>query len=391
MLHKLCIGIFAGAVLLCILFFLLSRTAPQEAAKELKPLSYVKEEYMRCIELDEDPKTGECLNELAVYAYDTYGTKRVASEFDSLSYEAKHVWCHEVMHYMGWRAFETEEDIARAFLQSSELCDSGMYHGVMEEYLRQHGLGGDIADIIKNTCARSLASNPDLSDGTLSLCYHGLGHGLMYITTADLRRSLDYCDLLSNADSHACYGGVFMEYAAAKSVGPLSDAQRPDLSDFNYCSELSPKQKTACLSRQGMNNLVVAKGDVGEAMRLCLHIEGQDQIGCFQAVGANTPTPSRSHADSAIACKSAIGVASSSYEHCITGALGFVAQLELGDPQGMIDFCGATEDAQQISCYEQAGKNLLFWLRSGETIEEKCRLFPEGTAYQMCMKGAGAL
>lgn len=375
-----------GAGLL--LSFGTDRSANDNANKAVKPVSYVKEEYLRCISLQaENHDKGECLNDLAVYAYDSYEIPEVIAELDTLSLDSRLIWCHEIMHYIGWRVYVTEQDIAAAFLQSSELCDSGMYHGVMEEYLRQHGLQADIASLIKNTCVESLKDSPELSEGTISLCYHGLGHGLMYITTADLKRSLDYCDLLEDAASYACYGGAFMEYSANKAVGPLSDKEKPDLSDFNYCSELNEKQKASCLARQGTNNLVVAKGDVGEAMRLCLRISEPDRQGCFQAVGANTPTPSRSHADSAEVCKQAIGVATTSYQQCIKGALGFVAQLEHGDPQGMVDFCEVSDESEQRFCYERAGANLVFWLKAGELAEEKCALFPAGMPQEACLYG----
>jgi hypothetical protein len=366
-------------------------SADVELEKASKPISYVKEEYLRCISLDGgDTDKGDCLNALAVYAYDSYEIPEVVATLDTLSLNERHQWCHEVMHYIGWRAYATQKDIASSFMESAELCDSGMYHGVMEEYLRQEGLQGNMEDLIKNTCVASLQGNPELSEGTISLCYHGLGHGLMYITTADLKKSLDYCDLLEGQDAYACYGGAFMEYSANKAVGPLSDKEKPDLNDFNYCSELSEKQKSSCLSRQGTNNLVVTKGDVGEAMRLCLRIDEPDRQGCFQAVGANTPTPSRAHADSAIVCKQAIGVASTSYQQCIKGALGFVAQLGHGDPQGLYEFCNASQEQEQPYCYEQAGSNLAFWLKAGEVRESKCEFFPEGTPRENCIHGITA-
>jgi hypothetical protein len=371
------------------IFLTNDRSQDSNAAEEaIKPVSYVKEEYLRCISLEADRHVkGDCLNDLAVYAYDSYEVPQVVAQLDTLSLQDRLHWCHEVMHYMGWRSYAEEQDIAASFMQSAELCDSGMYHGVMEEYLRQEGLQGDMADLIRNTCVESLQGNPELSEGTISLCYHGLGHGLMYITTADFKRSLDYCDLLDDQESYQCYGGVFMEYSANKAVGPLSDNEKPDLNDFNYCSELSEKQKSSCLARQGTNNLVITEGNVGEAMRLCLRIDEPDRQGCFQAVGANTPTPSRSHADSAVVCKQAIGVAPSSYMQCIKGALGFVAQLGHGEPQDVLEFCDASEESEREYCYKQGGVNLSFWLKPGEAPESKCAPFHEGVARNACLEG----
>lgn len=386
-------ALIAAALLIIGIGILLSfgtdRSANDNLNKVVKPISYVKEEYLRCIQLEaKDTEKGNCLNALAQFAYDTYEVSDVVSVLDTLSYPDRDHWCHEMMHYMGWRSYGAEKDISKSFMQSAELCDNGMYHGVMEEFLRRQGIEGDIADLIQNTCSTSLEHHPDRSQGTMSLCYHGLGHGLMYITSADLKRSLDYCDLLSEADSYACYGGAFMEHIASKSVGPLSEKEKPDLADVSYCDELSDKQKAACLSRQGFHNIMITKGDVGEAMRLCLAIREENQEGCFQGVGGNTPTPSRSHADAALACKDAIGVAATSYQHCIKGALGFVIQLDHGDIQGMLDFCAATEESEQYFCYERAGDSAVYWLKDGESIEEKCALFPHREAEEACLQGA---
>ncbi len=65
-----------------------------------------------------------------------------------------------MMHYMGWRAYEKERSIADAFMNSSELCASGMYHGVAEGYLRKEGLGSNIGELIKDLCPEALQENP---------------------------------------------------------------------------------------------------------------------------------------------------------------------------------------------------------------------------------------
>lgn len=380
-------------IALCSIAYFQFATAPAKEPVEtlhpVLPISYVKEEYIRCISLEIKVDTGKCLEALASTAYDSYPTADVAAELSSLSSDEKNIWCHETMHYMGWRAFIVEEDVAKAFLHSTDLCDSGMYHGIVEEYLREHGLQGNIEDTVKHVCEDSLAQYPGVNEGVMSLCYHGLGHGLMYITTADLPASLNYCDLLDKEHRDACYGGVFMEYAVSKAVGPLSDTQKNDLSDFSYCQKLSSDQRASCLSRQGSNNIIVTGGDVKAAMKLCLAIEGEDnQTGCFIGVGTNNPGPSRSPVEASQQCKGALEVSTSSYESCINGSVGFIMQMERGITNGAMDFCSVALESMKSYCYRRIGTTLRAWTTTEDERLSLCNTLPLQEAKESCKQGS---
>ncbi len=347
-----------------------------------RPISYIKEEYLRCITLPTDSEKGECLNVLAEYAYDMYGPEIISEELDTLTMQDRNLWCHETMHYVGWQAYQHEQSVAKAFMQATELCDSAMYHGIMEEYLRQNGLEENIESLIKTVCTDALAERPDFSEGTRSLCYHGIGHGLMYITTSNLGRSLDYCDVLQDGERQSCYGGAFMEHTASKQVGPTRNNK--DLRDFSYCESLKEHQKIDCYVRQGSNNFSFTGGEVKPAMELCLELEAQYQKVCFEGVGINNPTPSKSHTQASIDCHEALEVSPASYQSCIKGSLGFVIQLDRGESQGAYDFCKATLGEYQNYCYTQMGQNLKNWLSQGETLETKCSVIEDKKFQEFC-------
>jgi hypothetical protein len=250
-----------------------------------------------------------------------------------------------------------------------------MYHGVTEAFLRKEGLSDQIDSIVKNTCEQALSKHPDLSEGTKSLCYHGLGHGLMYITSSNLRRSLDYCDLLQGTNSENCYGGVFMEYAASKAVGPL--ANNIDLEDPTYCDVLTDHQKDACYSRQGVNYLSFTKGDVAAAMQLCLRFPDKYKPGCFEGVGTNNPSPSKSDTQAGTDCLNALSVSEEAYKGCVVGSLSFIIQLDRGALTGAADFCATVPEKYKSLCYSHAGMGATIWLNSGETIADTCAVMPE--------------
>jgi len=343
----------------------------------------IKDEYLKCIKEEDDSAIAACLTAFANAAYEQFSIEVISQEIDALPLSSKNRWCHEMFHYMGWRAFDVEGDIAEAFLNSSDLCDSGMYHGVVEQYLRKHGLE-NIEEIVRTTCEASLLSHPDLSAGVLGLCYHGLGHGLMYVTSSDLGRSLQYCDALEESSAQQCYSGVFMEYASSKAMGPLDNHR--DLTDFSYCETLSDKHKAICYWRQGQDNFSATNGDVEKAMQLCLEVPPEHRSGCFEGVGTNNPAPSKLHADAGKACLSAQGVSREAYEACIRGSLSFVFALERGDSTGALQFCSALPAEDALYCARMAGVASLTWVASTHTREDMCKVFTTEAQQQACLQ-----
>ena len=357
--------------------------------KVILPVSSVKDGYISCIQKVDDEVIGECLEELTVVAYDQYPIDEIAAVLDTLEYRQKDRWCHEVMHYFGWRAYEEAPDIAEAFIRSSGFCDSGMYHGVIEEYLRNEGFSGNIKELVRNSCTDSLAGRTDLSDGHIGLCYHGLGHGLMFVTSSDLRKSLELCDELDADAAGGCYSGAFMEFTASKAFGPLGNQR--EWADFSHCPTLNDEHLWMCYHRQGINNLAAAGGDVKEAMELCLQLPEEYWNGCFLGVGANNPAPNRSHAESGRACNAALAVSEEAYLNCLDGSLGFVMQIEWGDMQGALEFCSETDPAYMQSCYTYSGKAVTSWIKDSETIEGKCAAFQTEEAQAACIQGGTGL
>ena len=357
----------------------------KEHHEPLRSVWSVKDRYLQCIQKIDTDEIATCLDELSTLAYDAYPTEEIAMVLDSLSYIQKDHWCHEVMHYMGWKAYIAEGDIAKAFLHSSELCDSGMYHGVMEEFLRREGLSSNLEDLVATSCTDSLSGRPDTSDGLLELCYHGLGHGLMYVTSSDLQASLDYCDVLKET-APACYSGALMEYVISKELGPLSNQR--DLSDFSYCEDLKEKHRDTCYVRQGLNNYAATRGDLGKAMELCLQVPEERQVLCFQGVGANNPAPGKAHDSTGSDCRVALDISKEAYISCIEGALGFVTQLEWGKTEGPALFCSAIEDGFKDFCYREIGRVIQPWITETETKEQKCAVLPTKEAQDLCVFGA---
>lgn len=341
----------------------------------------IQDRYRTCLQEPTETAIGNCMQQLAKNSLIRASVPDFSAAVASLSYQEKNRWCHEVMHYMGWESYDASKSIAQAFMNASELCDSGMYHGIMEQHVRVHGINTNVPAFIHDVCETATADKKSVSAGVISLCYHGIGHGLMFITAHNLQAALDFCDTLENMQAHSCYSGAFMEHTATKAVdGNITK----DLSDFQYCEDLRPHQHEVCYSRQGANNLQRAGGDVAQAMEYCLSVPEKRRQPCFIGVGSNTPTPGRSHYDSGSACNAAQTVSENAYTSCILGGAGFVAQLEQGDPQGLVDFCSAIESSHKEFCYTQAGLALTAWITPDTSLAAKCSAFTDQTAQDLC-------
>lgn len=353
-----------------------------------QPVSIIKEKFLQC-EAKKDPQLiGRCLHEFSKFAYDRFTVSEITGELNTLTYQQKDRWCHETMHYLGWRVYDRQQDIGKAFTEASELCDSGMYHGISEEYLSQQGMSDTIENTIQNICTESLAKTPEYSEGTVALCQHGLGHALMYLTSSNLQKSLDYCDNLGDKKDN-CYGGVYMEYTGSYIVGPLKNAA--DLSDSTFCKDLKEHQKHECYKRVGANNLSLSAGETGndveQAMRQCLKVEEGFQHDCFLGVGSNIPAPNIPFTESGASCIKALAISEEAYKTCLQGALGFVVQLEHGAMQGFTEFCEAGDPSYKQYCYYVAGFLVKGWLKKDESYATKCGELTYEEARRSCVLG----
>jgi plastocyanin len=114
--------------------------------------------------------------------------------------------CHDMLHEIGHTSYKKYGSFKEAAQFQSDFCNSGYIHGLFESYFAttEHPLGG-LSDQCKN-----YAVNRRPFD--LWQCYHGIGHGFMYLTGGDLDESLKLCqENLPINDVLSCQNGVYME------------------------------------------------------------------------------------------------------------------------------------------------------------------------------------
>lgn len=297
------------------------------------------------------------------------------------------------MHYAGWGLYKKTKNISDAFLEANSRCDSGMFHGVVEEYISEQSDGKEpkqfVVSIAPTACENDMAKN-NLLPGVRAICYHGLGHAFMFITANDLPQSLRYCDVLSPAHAGECYTGAFMENLQSKQVGrlgthPSAYAPKPDDPDYP-CNALDEKHKDFCYRYAGIAVVVRTKGDFKQAFKSCLKFDPAYRNICFWGIGSDIPAPQWTSCEAGEKCGLAREVSDEAYKQCIQGAMAFLIQLNLGSPQAVNEFCGAIEPNYRDLCFESAGANFRAWVKSDQELAKKCDQLLSARARVFCLE-----
>lgn len=155
--------------------------------------------------------------------------------------------CHDMAHDFGHRAYElygfsgamTFNDPGKlSNVDTDDICAGGYMHGILEEvFLNQP----DLKNNPNSICINVSTNNRDS-------CFHGVGHGLMFVNERNISDSLTICKNLPDVIyQRRCYEGVFMEmfwgntnHAGADSLGwdinqPLATCQTADTDQKPDC------------------------------------------------------------------------------------------------------------------------------------------------------------
>lgn len=169
------------------------------------------------------PGAYEQTRDAVLTVLDTQGQAEALAELDRLIAADPSVSgiCHAVAHDLGHAALDrVGGDAAQALSDRDDVCGGGYTHGIIEKAL---GESPDVKRDLLRICAPR-------QDGS---CFHGVGHGLMFATDMNPRKSLRLCDLSPDSLlAHRCAEGVYMQLfsgdiAAAHAAG----ADLPTLTD----------------------------------------------------------------------------------------------------------------------------------------------------------------
>jgi plastocyanin len=189
-------------------------------------------------------------------------------------------WGHYAYELYGFSGAMTYNDPSRNGLRDMDhVCAGGYMHGILEElFLNQPELKDNPNSICVNV--------PAINRGS---CFHGVGHGLMFVTERNIQSSLAICKSLPDViDERRCYEGVFMEmywgdtdHAGANSLGWTPETP------LEPCKETTDDAKPDCFLYAHLGYLREHSRDFTGALHLCTQsgLGIWDERYCLRGVG----------------------------------------------------------------------------------------------------------
>ncbi len=278
--------------------------------------------------------------------------------------------CHELMHFLGREEYYKVNDIHQVLAKSDPACFSGSYHGVVEGYLISKNLPADDATYrkeIANLCGEKISY--EVAE-IYNQCVHGIGHALMFLTEAEVPRSLKICDaLVSQKDKEYCYSGVFMENVNS-STNPDHPSNYIKADDPTYpCNVLDEQYQKMCYTLQVPHFFDWAKFDWPKTVALCGQIPLEYQEVCYRGIGSNQIGYSQ---DFLVMKNNCDLVALSGRVACIEGVVSTLATRYAGDFSRMQNFCAVVSAENKKRCYQVMGASLKSWVKDESQAVKQC-------------------
>jgi hypothetical protein len=199
---------------------------------------------------------------------------------------------HALAHDLGRLAYDAYGSVRVALQQCSYKVFQGCLHGAIESHFSSLS---DVQPEDLDVCIDHAAVKK-------STCVHGIGHGLMLYTNANVNASLAMCDWLDDMEEQSCWGGVFMENlvghsdflrgaqhhrAHANSTEPPGYMVEREGDPYYPCSVIATQYRSACWMQMADYILWRNRSDFREAARLCDEAPGMYVSQCRMRLGTD--------------------------------------------------------------------------------------------------------
>lgn len=173
----------------------------------------------------------------------------------------------------------------------------------------------------------------------------------MFVTTADLPRSLALCDHLPGETAkERCYSGVFMENSSS-STNLDHPSRYINAADLYYpCTRLAERYLKICYRYQSSHFSLITHQDWKKVADLCLGVPTSYQEECFRTVGTNQVGATPDMHQWKTNCASMPAAYQST---CVQGVVASLTYRFVGDVRKVEDFCRLTRPDLQEACLGQ--------------------------------------
>lgn len=367
---------------------------PQDQSTQTASQSITKNtETIRKITIDINEK---CKTEPAIcyeegvrrQLLDKYETQEILAaiyDFD------KYYSCHAFTHFLGRALYKKLGSIPDAYSQVDFTCHGGSYHGVLEAFLDEHKTtideisGKELAQI----CADSPKKVTKSQNQIVTECLHGYGHAFMFITEADLPKSLAYCDKLDPIHQERCWGGAFMENSTSSTnVDHPTQWLKAD-DKFYPCTILDSLYLAQCYFYQANYLLKETNRDWNRVFLDCQELKDTTSHDyCVLGMGAQLASVSNEQGISVAASVCQKAPNQDDAYICIEGAVPSLFARYGGDTPQIHEFCQKVTLFLREFCFAKLGSvATTYWQYDRSKLQEICN--KTGQYQNACLEGTG--
>ena len=165
--------------------------------------------------------------------------------------DTTYIFCHVLGHTIS--AKETKKNpadwqnvVARC---PQGICSNGCIHGAFQERFRKEALSDIEIETHKKeftTVCQTSSLTSRLAKGS---CTHALGHLFMYISNADIKKSVTLCDEIAKNSADICYDGTFMQIfqpLESEDYWLIRNIHITKNNVYTFCSQFEPQVKLSC-------------------------------------------------------------------------------------------------------------------------------------------------
>ena len=277
--------------------------------------------------------------------------------------DAQYGYCHVLGHNLSAR--EASKDISKwtdvIRRCPPGICSNGCLHGAAQERFRGETLIDAQIEELKSEIVGVCDPRPDWHPTGLeeAECIHGLGHLSVYLTGANMKKSLDVCDSIAATSGGGdlkplCYEGAFMQIfqpLEEEDIG-LAKGKAPEERGKlrSYCESFGSKERAEACWREGWPLY-------------------RDEV--------STPTGARDY------CEQSTSVPAR--DHCYNMIFWVKAQGLNYDEEGMSGFCDGIDGSVRGMCYGSMANAIIHggW-RNVTAAANFCSLAKDGDSRDEC-------
>lgn len=293
--------------------------------------------------------------------------------------------CHELTHYLGREQFHETKDVGKTLSQCSYACFSGCMHGALEGYFIEKDIPLDSSEaLVRNEVGSICGKQQDYEQPELfSQCLHGIGHAMMFITQADLPRSLTLCDALPESrQQNLCYSGVFMENSTS-STNKDHPSQFRKADDPMYpCTILDQRYQSMCYQLQAMTFYEHTGYDLQKTFALCEQVPQIHRTTCYKTLGSQQVGYTQDATVIKERCE--LVPEDAKRQACIFGVITAMSTRFGSDITRMNNFCSVVNTTDKELCYRTVGISLQKWSNNTTEALELCKKIEEPQQREWC-------